>query len=175
MLNEIYLQMVRTSEQYQEILKMMKTEKGIREIFFDKEDRLFCNEVCLLIKKERETIGFLYLTVESIPGILFLDMGIKEKYRGLGIAKLMCQELINRITTEKFIIAETTKGNAKANASALYNGILVYDTDNLNYYLIDKTREQEFKNSNLYNNFISYCNSEKPKQYQFIRQLRDET
>ena len=86
MLEGIHLKNIFTLEDRENLWELMEKEKGIKEIFHDKQDRVNSSVVSCLIKKEEETVGFFLLAKEVIDGIYFLDMGIKKEYRNKKIA-----------------------------------------------------------------------------------------
>lgn len=170
MLEGIHLKNVFTLEDRENLWELMEKEKGIKEIFHDKQDRVNSSVVSCLIKKEKETIGFFLLTVENIDGIYFLDIGIKKKYRNKKIAQATCEEII-KLSLPEFIIAETKVTNIGANKSLVPYSSLIHNVEDINYYLLDKNRKQEFLGSTIYDDFINYCHSQKPRQYQYMRNL----
>ena len=107
---------------------------------------------------------------EVIDGIYFLDMGIKKEYRNKKIAQAICKEIIKQSLPE-FIIAETKVTNIGANKSLAPYSSLIHNVEDINYYLLDKNRKQEFLESPIYDDFINYCHSEKPRQYQYMKNL----
>ena len=173
MLKDVYLKNMYTNEYMNEIYNLMENEEGIKEIFHGKQDRISSSVAACLIKKEEITIGFFLLTTENLNNVLFLDVGIKKEYRSKGIGKAICSEIIKQKISNEFIIAETRKDNVAANDSIRFQSSLVYSINNLNYYLLDKDRLQEFLESPTYIEFIKYCDSEKPKQYEYIKKIMD--
>ena len=107
---------------------------------------------------------------EVIDGIYFLDMGIKKEYRNKKIAQAICEEII-KLSLPEFIIAETKVTNIGANKSLAPYSSLIHNVEDINYYLLDKNRKQEFLGSPIYDDFINYCHSEKPRQYQYMKNL----
>ena len=170
MLEGIHLKNIFTLEDRENLWELMEKEKGIKEIFHDKQDRVNSSVVSCLIKKEEETVGFFLLAKEVIDGIYFLDMGIKKEYRNKKIAQAICEEIIKQSLPE-FIIAETKVTNIGANKSLAPYSSLIHNVEDINYYLLDKNRKQEFLGSPIYDNFINYCHSEKPRQYQYMKNL----
>lgn len=164
---------VRNTMSYKEDLivrKYMLEAEGIQQIFFDKEDRYKVATCRCLIFKDEKTIGFINIVPEMIKGVLFIDMGIIKKYRGKGYGKKALEDFFRKFECDEFIIAETKNNNVLANSSANNFGTLVYQKDDINYYLMNGKLEK-FKNSEVYNRFINYCDGEKPKQYQYIRDI----
>ena len=98
------------------------------------------------------------------------DMGIKKEYRNKKIAQAICEEIIKQSLPE-FIIAETKVTNIGANKSLAPYSSLIHNVEDINYYLLDKNRKQEFLESPIYDDFINYCHSEKPRQYQYMKNL----
>lgn len=170
MLEGIHLKNVFTLEDKENLWELMEKEKGIKEIFHDKQDRVNSSVVSCLIKKEEETVGFFLLAKEAVDGIYFLDMGIKKEYRNKKIAQVICEEII-KLSLPEFIIAETKVTNIGANKSLVPYSSLIHNVEDINYYLLDKNRKQEFLGSPIYDDFINYCHSEKPRQYQYMRNL----
>lgn len=125
---------------------MMAHEPGIKEIFYNKRERLFCSALACLIKEDHNEIGFLNLVNENISNILFLDQGILRKYRGIGYGQESIKKLL-LCSFNEYIIGETKKTNILANASAQKISKLVYETNDNNYYLFQKERNNEFLDS----------------------------
>ena len=128
------------------IMDMMFHEPGIQEIFNGKQKRLLFSPFTLLIRVNSENIGFFYLVDEQVPNILFLDVGIIQKYRGKGIGRDVL-EIIPDIHCSEFIICETKKDNIAANKNSSSVGVLVSETEDRNFYLMQKDRLEEFIDS----------------------------
>ena len=126
---------------------MMGHEPGIKEIFYNKRQRLFCTALACLIKEGRTELGFLNLVSENVDNILFLDQGILQKYRGMGYGKEAIRTLLLYNNFQEYIMAETKKTNILANSSAQKISKLVYETDEKNYYLFQKERVNQFLDS----------------------------
>lgn len=147
------------------IRDMMLYEDGIRQIFGN-NNRLIGAAYDGLVKYDDEYIGFFLLVEERIKGIYFIDRGIKEQYRGLGIGTLILEYIINNYRGNH----ETKKSNIAANKSASKYGTLIYSTDDLNYYLFNKSKE-EFIESGMYDRFVEYEDKPKIKSYEMIRKI----
>lgn len=124
------------------------------DIFYTKSNRVLFSNVKTIIFKNEQPIGFLNLVDEKVKGALFADIYIDNEYRGKGYASLAYNDLMNKYNGNEFILAETKKDNIGANMSLLKLGTLIKEKDDINYYLMDKSRIDEFLNSEVYNNFV---------------------
>lgn len=159
-------------KEYCIIRDMMLNEDGIKEIFSD-NNRIMNAVVGGLIKYDDEYIGFFLLVKERIDGIYFIDRGIKKEYRGLGIGSYIMKYIVNNNPFDKFLISETTINNNAAIKSALKVGELIYQKDDLNYYLLNKSKK-DFIDSGMYDKFVEYENKPKLKSYEMMRKIMNE-
>lgn len=144
------------------IRHMMENETGIKEIFGNKISRLISSPISMLIMEDLNPIGFINLVNENIEDLLFLDMGIIEKYRGQGYGTKAIQTLIEISDGYiwEFIIGKTKKTNIFANAMASTNAALVYSTEEgFNYYIFPASRKEEFENSDIFDVFKDHCDN----------------
>lgn len=123
---------------------MMGHEKGIREIFYDKRDRLYCSVIACLIKEGHNEVGFLNLVKENVDNILFLDEGIIERYRNRGYGAEAIRMLLLYNNFDEYIIGETKRNNIGSNKSAIRISNLVYQTNEKNYFLFQKEKTNKF-------------------------------
>lgn len=126
-----------------EVIKMMDYEPGIKEIFKARKDRLDASNVVSLITLEnKEIVGFLNLVTEDLNDVYFLDMGIKEKYRNLGIGKEAIK-IIKENIKDKYIVGETKQDNISTNTIATkLNHQVLYKEDDRVFYLIGDEKEK---------------------------------
>lgn len=134
---------------YNEIDHMMATEKGIKEIYYDKQDRLYASNPMCLIMFYGEPIGFINLVQEEIDNIKFLDEAIIEKYRSLGYGKEALR-LLNPSMFKEYIIGETRVDDKVPNIIGSEKGCYVYHNRSYNYYLLQPERTFAFLLSNEY-------------------------
>lgn len=134
-------------------------------VFCDNYKRLMSSNVKTIIYQNECPIGFLNLVDERVQGTLFMDIFILPEYRNRGYASLAYIELEKNYTGNEFIIAQTKKDNVDANGSLLKNGIIVASTDDMNFYLMNKSREEEFLNSDSYDSFVSHFGLNSNKVY----------
>lgn len=138
---------------FNEINHMMGHEPGIQEIYYTKQDRLYAANPMSLIMFHGEPAGFINLVQEDIDNIKFLDAGIIEKYRGLGI----CKGAIKRLyldSYKEYIIGETMKNNMAANCVGKNLGDLVYRSRNKMYYLFQPNLTYKFLNSEEFSELV---------------------
>lgn len=126
---------------------MMGHENGIKEVFYNKRDRLYCSVIACLIKEGHTDLGFLNIVKEEIDNVLFIDEGIIEKYRNRGYGAEAIKILLLYNYFDEYIIGETKKDNIGSNKSASRISSLVYQTDEKNYYLFQKERVNQFLGS----------------------------
>ena len=126
------------------ILIMMKDEKGIKEVFSNRVDRLVNSIKSYIVKKGSKEIGFVNLVIEkSDPDFYFLDIGLKEEYRNKGVGTEILERL-QEMDFNKFIILEVKKSNEGANNTINKVGVKVAETLDVNFYLFQRDRLQEF-------------------------------
>lgn len=123
---------------------ILSGDKEICNLFGHRWDRMFSGIYTYLITYNDKDAGFLNVLYEKDDyNFLVVDIGIKKRYRGKGIATKAMQ-LLREKNIEKFIIAETKKDNLGANKSLQNTSIQVAESDQFNYYLIQKERIEEF-------------------------------
>ena len=139
---------------YEIIYNMMGYEDGIKEIFYNKLDRLYAsNPMCLIILKG-EAIGFINLVQEKIDNIKFIDMAISKEYRGNGYGTIAIQAL-NLSCHRPFIIGETKRDNVAANSIGHKLAKNVYVGNKCNYYLFQPERLNYFVGSNEFKELVN--------------------
>ena len=148
-----------THEDHMFIIKCMQEEPGIMEIFHNKISRLYTAGVEMLLLLDDEPIGFLLALNENTQNLLFLDLGIIKKYRGKGYGTLAKEIFMKIYKGDEFIITETRNTNIGANKSSSKIGSLVYQKDDINFYLLNSSIE-EFKNSPAYQEFLTHVNKD---------------
>lgn len=146
------------------INNMMIFEKGIKEIFSDKTDKLLNSVVSALIFIDEKQIGFINVFSENLDNILFVDAAIIEEYRGNGYIKEALKLLISEIKFDKFLLCETTNVNCQAMNSLRYIGQLVYTNGNRKFYLFPKTCATEFYESEAFRELHNYVVEQKIKR-----------
>ena len=145
------------------IKKMMNEENGIKEIFANKIDRLSSACCSILVTEDSNEIGFVNIVHECINKFLFVDLGIKEQYRGCGYSKAIMSN-IKELTNfwNEFLIAETKKSNIAANKGLNKIGIEIFSYNDLNYYLINTNKYSELiSNEELFNSLKRHIISHK--------------
>ena len=139
--------LVDVSNDYKEqckIVTMMRDDEGIREVFSNRIDRLANSRYSFIVRKGTKNIGFVNLVIEKQdPTFYFLDIGLKEYYRNMGIGTHILSTL-RQMEFDKFIILEVKADNKLGNASVSRNGVMVMQKAGINYYLLQKDRVQEF-------------------------------
>lgn len=171
MKEQIYVRSISTSADSSLITQYMNNSG----VFYGKTDRFTANSVSCLIYRDDEPIGFLNIGDEglSTDNILFLDILVDEKYRGKGYGSKAYSNFKSRFSDDCFIIAETKESNIGANKSFGKNGVMFYSYNGLNYYLMDKNRLEELKNSPSYDRLISHIHEEKMRAYQYALSIRN--
>lgn len=143
--------------------KMMREEAGIKEIFANKLDCLSSACCSILVTENGNEIGFVNIVHECVNKFLFVDIGIKEQYRGYGYSKVIMSN-IQELTEswDEFLIAETKVSNIAANKGLNEIGKLVDCYNDLNYYLINTIKYNELvSNEDLYNLLKNHIRSNK--------------
>ena len=158
---KIYVSEAITVDEYDLIIHFSK--KSI--VFYDNYKRLMSSNVKTIIYRNKYPIGFLNLVDERVNGALFMDIFIDEEYRNRGYSALAYKDLEKKYDKDVFIIAQTKKDNVGANGSLLKNGVIVASTDDMNFYLMNKSREEEFLNSDSYDSFVSHFGLNSNKVY----------
>ncbi len=134
---------------YNEIDHMMAYEKGIKDIYYNKQDRLYAaNPMCLIMFYD-EPIGFINLVQEEIDNVKFLDEAIIEQYRGLGYGKEALR-LLNPASFKEYVIGQTQTDNKAPNIIGSEKGCYVYHDGYFNYYLLQPERAFAFLASREY-------------------------
>ena len=158
---KIYVSEAITVDEYDLIIHFSK--KSI--VFYDNYKRLMSSNVKTIIYRNKYPIGFLNLVDERVNGALFMDIFIDEEYRNRGYAALAYKDLEKKYDKDVFIIAQTKKDNIGANLSLFKNGTLIKEKDDMNFYLMNKSREEEFLNSDSYDSFVSHFGLNSNKVY----------
>ena len=146
---------------YNKIQKIMKTDKDLRKIFYNKQDRLLYSAIYCLIKNDEIDIGFINMVKERIDNIYFLDQGIMEKYRNKGYGRKSIELFMKSVDFDEYLIGETKKDNFLSNLSARKISELIYETNDRNFYLFQPERKEEFIYSEDYVKFKKYINKKK--------------
>ena len=143
---------------------MMNNEKGIQEIFAGRLDRLLSSEFSWLIVLDEEEVGFANLVREkSNYDFLFLDLGIKEKYRGKGIGTEVLR-LLTEMPINNYVLLETKINNISANKINQKVGCLIDTIGEQNYYLLQTGRVKEFIDSNMMRKLGEHLNTSSLKK-----------
>lgn len=141
-----------SQKDYSDLYSMMNTEDGIKEIFGDRQDRLMTTVISWLITANSNHIGFINLVEEKADhNFLFLDMGIIKAYRGKGYGKKFLEEVKQIVEKEKdfpYVLMETKQDNDNANGISKGIGCYLTSFDDRNIYLLQKSRLQEFIDTN---------------------------
>ena len=123
---------------------ILSSDRDITRLFGNRWDRMLMGSFTYLITCNDKDAGFINVLFEKDDyNFLVVDIGIKKKYRGKGVATKAMQ-LLKEKNIDKFIIAETTKKNIGANKSLQNVAIQVAESDDFNYYLVQKERIEEF-------------------------------
>lgn len=141
------------------IYNMMGHEDGIKEIFYYKRDRLLASYPSYLILNDGNIVGFINLVYEGIDNIRFIDQAIIKKYRNQGIGR----ESLKKMKLEfykAYIIGETKKNNILSNNSAKEIASIIYEKDDINYYLF-QDRKEAFLNSLEYKELLKHVEKQK--------------
>ena len=127
-----------------EIYRMMVEELGIKDVFRRKTDRLTQAKYKYLIRYKDTIVGFVNLIKENCnDDFLFLDMGIKARYKGQGIGSAVLNK-IKEMNIDEYIIAETSVDNILANEAIRNIGFGLAAVNRNNYYLLQDYRLKEF-------------------------------
>lgn len=124
---------------YKEIDRMMASEEGIKQIYYNKQDRLYASNPMCLIMFYDEPIGFINLVQEDIDNIKFLDQAIIKKYRNMGYGKDAIK-LLGVNYCNEYIIGETLVDNVAANRLGNDIACFVHHNRYSNYYLFQPER-----------------------------------
>lgn len=139
-----------TSKDSNDMYRMMNVEEGIKDVFLGRTDRIITASDSWMIQAGDKNIGFINLVVEkSNYNYLFLDMGIIKDYRGKGYGKRFLKEvqMIVESSDRPFVLMETKKDN-NANGVGKDIGCFITEVGDRNVYLLQKSRLQEFIDSN---------------------------
>ena len=132
------------TDRYNRVMDIINSDLEIRKIFFTKKNRFSLAQYTYLITVDGEDAGFINLVYERGDySFLVLDSGIIEKYRGKGLGT-KALKFLQSLDFEDFIIAETKKDNNNSNGSISKVGVQIADSDEFNYYLLQKDRVEEF-------------------------------
>lgn len=140
-----------SQEDYTDLYSLMNTEEGIREIFGGRDDRLMTASNSWLIKANDNNIGFINLVTEKANHkFLFLDMGIVKAYRGKGYGKKFLEEVQSEVENSNltYVLMETRQDNDSANGVSKSVGCYLTTFGDRNVYLLQKSRLQEFIDTN---------------------------
>lgn len=160
-----------TDAEYMIIKKLME-EDGIKEIY--KNNNKLKNTVLGgLVKYDDEYIGFFLLVQDSIDNILFVNRALKKKYQEKGIGTYILKYIVDKFPLNYYLISRTTDDNISSRFSINKVGKLIYTTENVRYYLLNKS-EKEFRNSGMYEKFVEYTNDSKAKNYVRKREINNE-
>lgn len=136
--NDIYLIWQPKDKDERAMLKLYDDEE-IHTTIHNLRERNIASYFTALIKKDEEAIGFIHLVDEGVENTLFVDLGIKEKYRGLGYGKRALELLkqfieVNLELQTTYVIGETTTNNIAAIKAADAVGVCVYKNGNSIYH-----------------------------------------
>ena len=135
------------TDRYNRVMDIINNDREINNIFSNKRNRFSLAQFTYLINVDGEDAGFVNLVYERGDySFLLLDSGIIEKYRGKGLGT-KALKFLQSLDFEDFIIAETKKDNNNSNGSISKVGVQIADSDEFNYYLLQKDRVEEFIDS----------------------------
>lgn len=140
---------------YEVIYNMMGHEEGIKEIFYNKQNRLYASNPMCLILVNGEIAGFINLVQEEIDNVKFIDMAISNEYRGKGIGTVAIQ-CLNLNYHRPYIIGETLRDNVAGNRIGHKLGKFVYVGNKSNYYLFQPNRLNYFVGSNEFKELVNH-------------------
>ncbi len=137
---------------YFDLCNMMDKEDGIKEIFGGRRDRLMAADCSWMIKANDKNVGFINLVTEKVNHrFLFLDMGIIKAYRGKGYGKRFLGEVQKKLEESnypEYVLMETKQDNNSANKISKDVGCYLTSFDDRNVYLLQRSRLQEFVDTN---------------------------
>lgn len=120
------------------ILQMIQKDDGLRETFSGSRNtltRIVNADYSALIKKGRAVVGFVMLVYNGRTGKHEIDMGILEKYRGMGYGSQALGKLKKKLIGTDFDIdIQTKQVNVAAIKSITKNGFVLYKEDEECYY-----------------------------------------
>lgn len=149
---------------------LMFNEPGIRDIFYNKYKRLLYADHPFIIQSNNVDIGFIYSTNEGLDNFEFLDIGIKQEYRGHNYAEIATLEFIKiytqNINNKNYLISEIKKKNVSAIKTMEKIGNFLFELNDLNFYLANKEKYVQLIKTNHYNNLYEY---EKNKTNRLIK------
>lgn len=142
----------KNQKDYSDLCDMMDKEDGIKKIFGGRSDRLMATDNSWMIKANDKNVGFINLVTEKANHrFLFLDMGIIKAYRGKGYGKRFLGE-VQKIVEENdyftYVLMETKQDNDSANKISKDVGCYLTSFDDRNVYLLQRSRLQEFVDTN---------------------------
>lgn len=165
----------RFDKAYDAILDIMEEMSKEGKVFSGREDRLATSLLALLIVYDNEPVGFFYATCESrYPEGLFIDMGILEEYRGLGIGREVLDEIMRLDLGERFLIGETKKSNFASNTVGNALGAKIGSYRNKVYYLFPKEKLNEFKIHNSDHRFEEAISHTTQSSKDIIREIMND-
>lgn len=130
------------------IIKVMNKirSQSINYEFWGNESRFKASIISFLIREDDQDVGFMYLTDEQKPGMLFLDISIIKSYRARGLGYEAIKELLKRYNNcgvKQFILAEVENDNtACLNVMKKLGAIEISEK----HFLLQPERLVEFKN-----------------------------
>lgn len=128
------------------IQNMMSDEEGL-EMYRNKWQRTQLARYIYEVRRNNQVVGFAYLIndfQDETGNFLGLDIGLKNKEIGKGTGTEILKQIINGDYKE-FILGETKKDNERANKIInKTGGILVAENKNINIYLLQGNRLEEF-------------------------------
>ena len=126
-----------------QILNMINSDEGLKTTFSgggNTVQRVLDSVYAALIKNVNTTVGFVMITENPKNGKLEIDMGVLEKYRGMGYGT-KAMELLKDIIlyNELKVEVQIKKTNKAAIKSVLNNGFTLCKQDKLcNYYTVEE-------------------------------------
>ena len=142
----------KNQKDYSDLCDMMDKEDGIKEIFGGRSDRLMATDNSWMIKANDKNVGFINLVTEKANHrFLFLDMGIIKAYRGKGYGKRFLgkvQKIVEENDYFTYVLMETKQDNDSANKISKDVGCYLTSFGDRNVYLLQKSRLQEFVDTN---------------------------
>ena len=141
-----------SSQYYNNLYEIMDKEEGIKEIFGGRYDRAISSKMSWMIKANDKNVGFINLVTEKVNHrFLFLDMGIIKAYRGKEYGKRFLGEVQKKVEESnypEYVLMETKQDNNSANKISKDVGCYLTSFDDRNVYLLQRSRLQEFVDTN---------------------------
>lgn len=156
-----------TSKDSDDMYYMIDNDLGIREVFGGRFDRIIATCISWMIKDKDKNIGFINLVEEKVNhNFLFLDMGIIKEYRGKGYGKRFLKEVQELVEKSNlpFILMETRKTNDNANCVGKDIGCFLTEIEDRNIYLLQRSRLQEFIDTNQMEELAKHFTKENDKR-----------